>query len=87
MLLTIVPFEVTGSTPTTLKSSSRAELFQERQITGAIFPEGPFLSDTDFAQAVGPHSTSCLTKSSGEVEASSRSNFKHEQMRHSESRE
>ena len=30
-----------------------AELFQEREITGAVFPKGPFLSDADFPQRPG----------------------------------
>ena len=50
VLLTTSPFTVTGLNADDVEIVSRAELFQQSEIARAIFAEGPFVADANFAQ-------------------------------------
>ena len=53
VLLTTLPFTLTGEIPNDIKINSPAQVLQEIEITGAVPAERPFVTDTNFAQRFG----------------------------------
>ncbi len=83
VLLTIVPFEVTGSTPTTLKSSCAPSSFRSARLPARFFPK-----DHSCPTQISRSGLAALDQLPNEISRRGRSQLavklQHQQMRHAE---